>query len=128
MSQQQICFADIAIATSRYFGIESRQLFSRSRARRACRRRWVAIHLARELTPLSLPQLGEKFHRDHTTILCGERRAAQLIEQDADFSRDVIAVRSILQQATPFRKIMFDLSASIRAAQIIPSDLAGTWV
>lgn len=126
MTQQQICFADIAIATSRYYGIESRELSTRSCARRTCRPRWVAIHLARELTPMSLHALGDKFHRDHSTILYGQRRAAELLEQDPDFSLAVGAVREILDHATPFRKIIYSQTAQLRAAQPLAGDLAAT--
>lgn len=54
------------------------EIMGRSQYRRIARARQLAMTLAREFTKLSLPQIGRKFKRDHTTILHGVRKIADL--------------------------------------------------
>lgn len=54
------------------------EIMGRSQYRRIARARQSAMALAREFTKLSLPQIGRKFKRDHTTILHGVRKIADL--------------------------------------------------
>ncbi len=60
--------------------------------------RQVAMYLARELTPHSLPELGRMFHRDHTTVLYGCNKIAHaLIDGDAALGVRVAELRQMLQ-------------------------------
>jgi chromosomal replication initiator protein len=60
--------------------------------------RQVAMYLAKELTPFSLPQLGRHFGgRDHTTILHGIRRIGAKVFADAGFAHEVISLRATLE-------------------------------
>jgi chromosomal replication initiator protein len=55
------------------------------------------MYLLREETGASLPQIGDMLGgRDHTTILYGCERIADLIEQDAALRRDVATLRQQL--------------------------------
>lgn len=93
MPSTRYSYDDIARAISRHFGIVPQQLSSTSRKRRRCMMRWAAIHLARRFTKLSLPQLGDRLHRDHTTIMHGAARALELIEsRDPKFRSDLAAI------------------------------------
>lgn len=48
--------------------------------------RHVAMYLCRVMTPLSLPELGSVFGRDHSTVLYAVRRIANTIETDEEFA------------------------------------------
>lgn len=50
-------------------GIAGEALTGRCRRRQPAGARMLAMYLAGELTPLSLPQIGRHFGRDHTTVL-----------------------------------------------------------
>jgi chromosomal replication initiator protein len=46
------------------------------------------MYLCRELTDLSLPRIGEKFGRDHTTVLHAERKIKdQMAEKRAVYNQ-----------------------------------------
>ena len=72
--------SDLVLAeTSRYFDLEIEELLSPSRNRSLVTARQIAMYLCRELTDLSLPQIGVRFGgRDHTTVM----HAAKKIRQD----------------------------------------------
>jgi chromosomal replication initiator protein len=56
--------------------------------------RQVAMYLIREETDASLPAVGEALGgRDHTTIMYGYKKIADMIERDDTLRRQVIAIR-----------------------------------
>jgi chromosomal replication initiator protein len=51
------------------FGLRRDDLIARCRTKEVASPRQVAMYLARELTGVSLPQIGRAFNRDHATVL-----------------------------------------------------------
>jgi chromosomal replication initiator protein len=77
----------IAERVGRYFQVEPRQMQSRRRLRHALLPRQVGMYLARQLTPLSLEQIGAYFGgRDHSTVLHACRKVEQAMARDAALS------------------------------------------
>jgi chromosomal replication initiator protein len=77
----------IAERVGRYFQVEPRQMQSRRRLRYALLPRQVGMYLARQLTPLSLEQIGAYFGgRDHSTVLHACRKVEQAMAHDAALS------------------------------------------
>jgi chromosomal replication initiator protein len=71
----------------RYFQIEPRQLQARSRSRGVLLPRQVGMYLARQLTELSLQQIGAYFGgRDHSTVLHACRKVEQALAHDVRLS------------------------------------------
>ena len=69
--------SDILQAVSKHFGIRLQELLGRRRTKSMSYPRHIAMYLARQLTPLSLEEIGMHFDgRDHSTIL----HAQQVIE------------------------------------------------
>ena len=69
---------EIQEAAARSFGVSRSALAGPSRATAPLRARQLAIYLCRELTDLSLPQIGRRFGgRDHATVLNAIRRVEQ---------------------------------------------------
>jgi chromosomal replication initiator protein len=67
----------------RYFQVEPRQLQARSRSRSVLLPRQVGMYLARQLTELSLQQIGAYFGgRDHSTVLHACRKVEQALAHD----------------------------------------------
>jgi len=80
-----------------HFDVEVAALRGRSRSQTIARPRQIAMYLMREETGASLPQIGAVLGgRDHTTVLYGCERIADLIEENADTRRHVIALRQQL--------------------------------
>src|SRR4029077_21239148 len=77
----------IASQVGGYFRIELRQLQSRRRHRNILLPRQIGMYLARQLTALSLEQIGTYFGgRDHTTVLHACRKVAQALDHDVVLS------------------------------------------
>ena len=66
-------------------GISTAEIVGDKRARAIVHARHVAMYLARELTDVSLPQIGEHFGgRDHTTVLHAVEKVRKLLHEDRD--------------------------------------------
>ncbi|MFL5245283.1 MAG: helix-turn-helix domain-containing protein [Gemmataceae bacterium] len=71
----------------RYFQLKPEQLQSRRRLRNALLPRQVSMYLARQLTPLSLNEIGAFFGgRDHSTVLHACRKVQNALSKDANLS------------------------------------------
>jgi chromosomal replication initiator protein len=80
----------IAQRVSRYFRVEPRQLQSRARSRGTLLPRQVGMYLARQLTGLSLGQIGAYFGgRDHSTVLHACRKVEQALAVDVPLGQAV---------------------------------------
>jgi chromosomal replication initiator protein len=83
------------VATS--FGISRAELVGSTRAATPLRARQVAIFLTRELTDLSLPQIGRLYGgRDHSTVLNSLRRVEAGVAEDPALSDRVSELRSAI--------------------------------
>jgi chromosomal replication initiator protein len=72
-----------------YFKLRLSDLLSEKRSRSLARPRQIAMALARELTQLSLPEIGQAFGgRDHTTVMHACQRVQELQEGDVRVRED----------------------------------------
>jgi chromosomal replication initiator protein len=79
------------------FGISRAELVGSSRAATPLRARQVAIFLTRDLTDLSLPQIGRLYGgRDHTTVLNSLRRVEAGLDEDLDLAEKVRELRGAI--------------------------------
>jgi chromosomal replication initiator protein len=79
------------------FGISRAELVGSSRAASPLRARQVAIFLTRDLTDLSLPQIGRLYGgRDHSTVLNSLRRVEASLDEDADLADKVRELRGAI--------------------------------
>jgi|SRR5579884_858222 len=77
----------IAQRVGRYFQVEPRQLQARSRTRGTLLPRQIGMYLARQLTELSLQQIGAYFGgRDHSTVLHACRKVEKALARDVHLS------------------------------------------
>ncbi len=66
-----------------YFSITPDRLISLNRAKDTLFPRQVAMYLVRELTDLSLPEIGKEFGRDHSTVLHSINKIEDIIKNDS---------------------------------------------
>ena len=89
VQNRQVSIDNIQKTVADYFKIKVAEMYSKKRVRSLARPRQFAMALAKELTPMSLPDIGEAFGgRDHTTVLHACRKIQELTETDADVARD----------------------------------------
>tara|TARA_Y100001936_G_scaffold253810_1_gene321273 strand:- start:9555 stop:10934 length:1380 start_codon:yes stop_codon:yes gene_type:complete len=98
VQNRQISIENIQKTVADYYKIKVAEMYSKKRSRIIARPRQMAMALAKELTPLSLPDIGEAFGgRDHTTVLHGYRKIAELRLSDTSTNRDFNALLHILR-------------------------------
>jgi chromosomal replication initiator protein len=86
-------------AVAGHFHLSRDQLSSRDRSRQVAQPRQVAMYLIREETQASLPQIGSALGgRDHTTVMYGCDKIADLLETDDTLRRQVMAIREAVYQ------------------------------
>jgi chromosomal replication initiator protein len=91
----QVTPESIRETVAEHYGTEVDVLISRRRDRNTATARHVAIFLTREMTSLSLPQIGGLYgDRDHTTILNSIERVDQAIGEDAEITAAVEILRA----------------------------------
>ena len=89
--------AAIQAVVCAHFRVTHLDLLSRRRGRAISRPRQVGMWLARHTTPLSLPEIGREFQRDHTTVMHAVARVGDLMNRDAAFAEDVELLRRLLE-------------------------------
>lgn len=98
VQSRQISIENIQKTVADYYKIKVSEMYSKKRTRIVARPRQMAMAIAKELTSLSLPDIGEAFGgRDHTTVLHGYRKIAELRISDPVVSRDFNALILILR-------------------------------
>jgi len=96
-SAQATSVEEIQQQVAERFGISRAELIGSSRAATPLRARQVAIYLTRELTDLSLPQIGRLYGgRDHTTVLNSLRRIEAGLGEDAALTEKVDELRTAI--------------------------------
>ncbi len=92
---------EIQQRVSTAFGISRAELVGSTRAATPLRARQVAIYLTRELTDLSLPQIGRLYGgRDHSTVLNSIKRIEARCGEDAALATRVEKLRSAIHTSS----------------------------
>lgn len=89
LQDKQITIENIQKTVADYYKIPVSDLLSNSRLRTLSRPRQIAMTLTKELTDLSLPDIGEAFGgRDHTTVMHACRKIRELQHRDPQIRDD----------------------------------------
>jgi chromosomal replication initiator protein len=97
-SRRRITIDEIQKRVSEHFHIRHAEMISARRAREVARPRQIAMYLAKQLTPRSLPEIGRRFGgRDHTTVIHAVRQIEKLRASDSEIDHDVIALMRLLE-------------------------------
>lgn len=98
IQHRQISIENIQKTVADYYKIKVSEMYSKRRSRNVARPRQVAMALAKELTQLSLPDIGDAFGgRDHTTVLHACRKIALLKSTNSDLTRDFNSLLKVLR-------------------------------
>ncbi len=96
--KRAISVEDIQKKVAAYFNINVREMRSSKRSRTIAFPRQIAMYLAKELTALSLPEIGQEFGgKDHTTVLYAVRKIEKLKREDAGFADELERLTAIVR-------------------------------
>lgn len=88
---------DILRTVADVFGVSMERMLGRDRSKQVAMPRQIAMYLLREEAHMSLPQIGDVLGgRDHTTIMYGCEKVADLLERDDHLRRQVVDIREQL--------------------------------
>jgi len=95
---RQITVDNIQKTVADYYKIKVSDMHSKKRSRNIARPRQLAMALAKELTQMSLPDIGDAFgNRDHTTVLHACRTISALREKNHEINRDYHVLEQVLK-------------------------------
>ncbi len=95
-----VSVARIQQAVAEAYGVPVEKMKARGRSSQIALARQVAMYFARELTPLSLAQIGEHFGgRDHTTVLHAHRKISAEALKSGQVQRDVENLKRMIRIA-----------------------------
>ena len=97
-NDRRVTIEEIQKAVVEHYSIRMADMTSARRSRAVARPRQVAMYLAKQLTPRSLPEIGKKFGgRDHTTVMHAVRQIERLSAEDRGIADDLESLKRRLQ-------------------------------
>ena len=93
---KKIKVEDIQKRVASYFKVSRADILSSRRTAAMVRPRQIAMYLTKLLTPHSLPEIGRRFGRDHTTVLHAIQKIQDLIAADETFSEEIDLLKRML--------------------------------
>ena len=95
--ERKVTIQNIQKTVAEYYKMRVADLHSKRRNRQITRPRQIAMALAKELTNLSLPDIGDAFGgRDHTTVLHACRKVDDLFKTDSKTKEDYENLQKLL--------------------------------
>jgi len=95
---RQITVDNIQKTVADYYKLKVSDLLSKKRVRNIARPRQIAMTLAKDLTQMSLPEIGDAFGgRDHTTVIHACRTIAAHREKNHEINRDYHVLEQVLK-------------------------------
>lgn len=95
---RRITIDEIQRQVAAHYNIRLSDMASERRSRVVARPRQIAMYLAKQLTPRSLPEIGRKFGgRDHTTVMHAVKVIEQMRQEDSVFAEDIDLLRRMLE-------------------------------
>ena len=88
--RRRVTIDEIQKRVADHFKIRHAEMVSARRARVVARPRQIAMYIAKQLTPRSLPEIGRRFGgRDHTTVIHAVKQIEKLRAADSEIDADV---------------------------------------
>lgn len=98
VQNRQVSLETIQKTVADYYKLKVADMFSKKRSRVIARPRQIAMLLAKELTQLSYPDIGDAFGgRDHSTVIHAVKTINELKATDTNVSRDISLLMQMLR-------------------------------
>lgn len=106
----RVSIRDVQEVVCAKYGLGLKAMIARANCRSVARPRQIAMHLSREWTGKSLPEIGRQFgNRDHTTVLFGDRMTKARMVQSPELAQTVSELReqivAIIREREPFKPV-----------------------
>ncbi len=96
-SQKKLDISEIIKVVAEYYNIPIRDIKGSRRVQNITKARQVAMFISKELTDLSLPEIGRAFDgKDHTTVLYAAKKINQALANDTSLSDDIKNIKKQL--------------------------------
>jgi len=95
-AKEQLDVDSIQREVARFFKLNVDELRGASRIKHVAHARQVAMYLCRAHTRASLPELGQKFSKDHSTVLASVRKIELIQEKDEALRKDLAELKARL--------------------------------
>jgi len=96
-NDRKVTIDEIQRTVAEYYNLRLAEMLSQRRARVIARPRQVAMHLSKQLTSRSLPEIGRRFGgRDHTTVMHAVRKIEDLCKSDSQLDEDITRLTRML--------------------------------
>ncbi len=97
--ERKITIEDIKEAVVKYYKLKPSDMVTKKRTQPAAFARQVAMYLTRELTDMSLPEIGQNFGgRDHSTVIHAYDTIAAKIQTDLVLSQELKEIQELAKQ------------------------------
>jgi chromosomal replication initiator protein len=88
---------DIQECVSEYYGLKRSDLKSACRRKSISRPRHMAMYFCKQMTPMSLPEIGREFGgKDHTSVMYAVNNVEKLKKLDPHFSKELDTISRML--------------------------------
>lgn len=85
-------------AVASHYQVDVESMTSKGRSRKVTLPRQIAMYLSRELTNLSLPDIGRNFGgRDHSTVLHACRKVEKIQDSDQSMKKSLMQLREMIK-------------------------------
>lgn len=96
--KQPLTVTEIINQVSRYYQISIPEIKGKKRTKDIVKARQVGMYLAREMTELSFPKIGEQFgNKNHTTVIHAYEKIVGLVEEDATMKEEIAQIKQRLE-------------------------------
>ena len=96
---RKVRIEDIQKVVSQHYNVSRADMLSARRTRTIVLPRQIAMYLAKNVTPRSLPEIGRRFgNRDHTTVLHAVRKIENLLASDKKLGQEIELLRRLVEE------------------------------
>lgn len=96
-AQKALDAESIQREVARYYKLPVDELRGERRIKHVAHARQVAMYLCRTLTAASLPEIGKRFNKDHSTVLTSVRKIESLKDSDVQLKLELVELNEKLQ-------------------------------
>jgi chromosomal replication initiator protein len=98
VQNRAISIENIQKTVADFYRVKVPELFSKKRTADLVKPRQIAMYFAKELTSLSLPEIGDSFGgRDHTTVLHAVRKITEARKSDNQLNHELHVLDQIIK-------------------------------
>lgn len=95
--KKNLTISTIQQTVGKYYQVPISELKGKKRVRSIVMPRQIAMYLSRELTPSSLPKIGQEFGgKDHTTVLHAHEKIEQALKTDQELKEEINEIKKSL--------------------------------